>query len=143
MNAVADSFSKCERAHSEAELDEWLERAAWRQMRLEQSGARSASLMHALTERFFSSSPGAEEVLTERLPAGVQLSCDSPLQVHSENKKHQCEWRFEVRSVSIHFEQLTATNTPYSVLRIPFKHTIFTNFTILINEFELSKLQKQ
>ena len=92
--AVANSFSKCERAHSEAELDEWLERAAWRQMRLEQSG--SASMMHALTERYFSFSSGAEEVLTERLPAGVQLSCNSALQVYSENKNHQCEWRFEV-----------------------------------------------
>ena len=91
MNAVANSFSKCERAHSEAELDEWLERATWRQLRLD-----SASLMHALTARYFSSSSGSEEVLTERLPAGVQLSCDTALQVYSENKSHQCEWRFEV-----------------------------------------------
>ena len=91
MNAVANSFSKCERAHSEAELDEWLERAAWRQMRLD-----GGSLMHALIARYFSSSSGSEEVLTEQLPAGVQLSCDSALQVYSENKSHQCEWRFEV-----------------------------------------------
>ena len=93
VNAVANSFSKCERALSEAELDEWFERAAWRQMRHEMSG--SVSMMHALTESYFSSS-GAEEVLTERLPAGVQLSCNSALQVYSENKSHQCEWRFEV-----------------------------------------------
>lgn len=99
--AAAASFSMCERAHSAEEFDEWLERATWRQLRLAQTQTQRHSVMHALVSRYLAS----EELLTDLLPPGVRLACDTEAHVFSDKKSHQCDWKFEVCVFCVHTVQ--------------------------------------
>ncbi|BFZ02836.1 hypothetical protein BsWGS_05875 [Bradybaena similaris] len=92
---VPDMYNLCKYAHSQEELDEWLERYEWRQLKREVAKERHMfSYTESLLEEYYSKD-NSISIISESL-AGVIIGCNEE-QVQYKNEKNAVfTWTFEI-----------------------------------------------
>ncbi|CAG5132928.1 unnamed protein product, partial [Candidula unifasciata] len=92
---VPDMYNLCKYAHSQEELDEWLERYEWRQLKREVAKERHMfSYTESLLEEYYSKD-NSVSVISETLP-GVLIVCNEEQVLYKSEKNAVFTWTFEI-----------------------------------------------